>query len=75
MNEQEVRERAFAKPIMNPTYPRPPIRFVDRELVLIHYRTDPKALACVGEFLSADVGRYYDFRPSRRDSRHARLRP
>ncbi len=44
MNEQEVRERAFAKPIMNPAYPRPPIRFVDRELVLIRYRTDPKAL-------------------------------
>ncbi len=44
MNEQEVRERAFANPIMNPAYPRPPIRFVDRELVLIRYRTDPKAL-------------------------------
>ena len=44
MNEQEVRERAYAMPIMNPAYPRPPFRFVDRELVLIHYRTDPKAL-------------------------------
>lgn len=43
-SEQAVRDRAFAMPITNPAYPRPPIRFVDRELVLINYRTNPEAL-------------------------------
>ena len=44
MNEQEVLDRAFAMPITNPAYARPPVRFVDRELVLITYRTDEQAL-------------------------------
>lgn len=43
-SEQAVRDRAYAMPITNPAYPRPPIRFLDRELVLIEYRTDPDAL-------------------------------
>jgi acetoacetate decarboxylase len=47
MTEQEVRDRAFAMPITNPAYPRPPIRFANRELVLITYRTDPDALAAI----------------------------
>jgi len=37
-NKQEVRDRAFAMPITNPAYPRPPVRFVDREIILITYR-------------------------------------
>jgi len=44
MNEQEVKDRAYAMPITNPAYPRPPIRFVNRELILITYRTDVQAL-------------------------------
>ena len=44
MNEQEVLERAWAMPITNPAYPRPPIRFVNRQLLIITYRTDVEAL-------------------------------
>lgn len=44
MNEKEVLERAWAMPITNPTYPRPPIRFVNRQLLIITYRTDIEAL-------------------------------
>lgn len=44
MNEQEVKDRAYAMPITNPAYPRPPIRFVNQELILITYRTDVQAL-------------------------------
>ena len=44
MTEQEVLDRAFAMPITNPAYPPAPIRFVNRELILITYRTDPQAL-------------------------------
>ena len=47
MTEDEVRERAFAMPIQNPAYPPGPYRFVDREYLIISYRTDPKALAKV----------------------------
>lgn len=43
-SDQDVRDLAFAMPITNPAYPRPPIRFVDREIILITYRTDPQAL-------------------------------
>lgn len=43
MTEQEVLDRAFAMPITNPAYPPAPIRFVNRELILITYRTDPQA--------------------------------
>jgi acetoacetate decarboxylase len=45
MSEDEVRERAFAMPIQNPAYPPGPYRFVDREYLIITYRTDPEALA------------------------------
>ena len=45
MTEDEVRERAFAMPIHNPAYPPGPYRFVDREYLIITYRTDPEALA------------------------------
>ena len=46
MTEEEVRS-AYAMPISNPAYPRPPVRFVDREFIIISYRTDPEALAKV----------------------------
>jgi acetoacetate decarboxylase len=45
MTESEVRQRAFAMPIDNPAYPLGPYRFVDREYLIITYRTDPALLA------------------------------
>lgn len=44
MNIDEVKERAFAMPVCNPAYPRPPYRFYDREYIVIKYRTDLDAL-------------------------------
>ena len=44
MNEQEVRERAFAMPLTSPAYPPGPYRFVNREFFIIAYRTDPERL-------------------------------
>jgi acetoacetate decarboxylase len=44
MTEDEVRRNAFAMPITNPAYPPGPYRFVDREYLIITYRTDPAAL-------------------------------
>ena len=45
MTEEEIRKRAFAMPIDNPAYPPGPYLFVDREYLIITYRTDPDALA------------------------------
>jgi acetoacetate decarboxylase len=47
MKVSEVRERAFAMPLTNPSYPPAPYRFIDREYLIISYRTDPEALAAV----------------------------
>jgi len=47
MTESEVRSHAFAMPLSNPAYPIGPYRFVDREYLIITYRTDPAALAKV----------------------------
>jgi acetoacetate decarboxylase len=44
MTEDEVRERAFAMPLHNPAFPPGPYRFVDREYLIISYRTDPGLL-------------------------------
>jgi acetoacetate decarboxylase len=44
MTRDEVRRRAFAMPLANPSYPIGPYRFVDREYLIITYRTDPAAL-------------------------------
>jgi acetoacetate decarboxylase len=44
MKEHEVRERAFAMPLTSPAYPPGPYRFVDREFLVITYRTDPEKL-------------------------------
>ena len=44
MTEDDVRKNAFAMPIHNPAYPPGPYRFVDREYLIITYRTDPKLL-------------------------------
>lgn len=47
MKESEIRERAFAMPLTSPAYPRGPYRFVDREYMIITYRTDPDRLRAV----------------------------
>jgi acetoacetate decarboxylase len=44
MNEDEVRAKAFAMPLTSPAYPPGPYRFVDREYLIITYRTDPEKL-------------------------------
>lgn len=44
MTADEVRRNAFAMPIHNPAFPPGPYRFVDREFLIITYRTDPEAL-------------------------------
>ncbi|WP_028206168.1 acetoacetate decarboxylase [Paraburkholderia nodosa] len=44
MTESDVKERAFAMPLTSPAFPRGPYRFVDREFLVITYRTDPEML-------------------------------
>jgi len=47
MHEKEVLERAFAMPLTNPSYPPGPYRFVNREYLIITYRTDPQKLRAI----------------------------
>jgi len=44
MKAEDVRANAFAMPLTSPAYPRGPYRFVDREYLIITYRTDPETL-------------------------------
>lgn len=44
MTEEEVRQKGFAMPMHNPAFPPGPYRFVDREFLIITYRTDPVML-------------------------------
>jgi acetoacetate decarboxylase len=44
MKEHEVRDKAFAMPLTSPAYPPGPYRFIDREYMIITYRTDPEKL-------------------------------
>lgn len=44
MNKTDIRKQAFAMPLTNPSYPRGPYRFIDREFLTITYRTDMEAL-------------------------------
>jgi acetoacetate decarboxylase len=56
MNEDEVRAKAFAMPLTSPAYPPGPYRFIDREYLIITYRTDPEKLrALVPEPLVIDA--------------------
>ena len=48
MRENELLQRAFAMPLTNPAYPPGPYRFVDREYLIITYRTDPAKLRELG---------------------------
>jgi acetoacetate decarboxylase len=47
MNEQQVRETAFAMPLTSPAFPLGPYRFSNREYLIITYRTDPERLRAV----------------------------
>jgi acetoacetate decarboxylase len=47
MNADDVRRQAWAMPLTSPSYPRGPYHFVDREFLVISYRTDPQALAAL----------------------------
>jgi acetoacetate decarboxylase len=56
MTEEEIRQRAFAMPFTNAAYPPGPYRFVNREYLIITYRTDPQRLrAIVPEPLSVEA--------------------
>lgn len=44
MDIKTIREQAFAMPFTNPSFPRGPYRFVNREFFIITYRTDPEYL-------------------------------
>ena len=44
MKTEDVRKKAFSMPLLSPTYPPGPYRFIDREYLIITYRTDRAAL-------------------------------
>src|SRR5689334_17502258 len=44
MKSDDVVRRAFAMPLTSPAYPVGPYRFVNREYMIITYRTDPEKL-------------------------------
>jgi acetoacetate decarboxylase len=47
MKESDVRAKAFAMPLTSPAYPPGPYRFVNREFLIITYRTDPERLRAI----------------------------
>ena len=47
MKVEDVPRNAFAMPLTSPSFPRGPYRFIDREYLVITYRTDPQALEAV----------------------------
>ena len=47
MNLASIRKDAFAMPVHNPAYPRPPYRFINREYFVISYETDFDALRAI----------------------------
>lgn len=56
MTEEEIRKGVFAMPITSPAYPPGPYRFVNREYLVVTYRTDPGRLrAIVPEPLTLDA--------------------
>ncbi len=55
MKIADVRKRAFAMPLTSPAFPPGPYRFINREYLIIAYRTDKEALeAIVPEPLTVD---------------------
>ena len=47
MNIADVKRNAFAMPLTNPAFPPGPYRFVNREFLIVTYRTDSQALRAV----------------------------
>lgn len=47
MNIASIKKTAYAMPLTNPAYTPGPYRFMDREYMIVTYRTDPAALAAV----------------------------
>ncbi|OWF66488.1 acetoacetate decarboxylase [Polynucleobacter hirudinilacicola] len=47
MDIASIKKNAYAMPLTNPAYPPGPYRFMDREYLIVSYRTDPAALAAV----------------------------
>ena len=47
MKLADVRAQAFAMPLTNPSFPRGPYRFLNREYLIITYKTDADALRAV----------------------------
>lgn len=47
MNIDDVRRTAYAMPLTSPAFPPGPYRFVDREFLVVTYRTDVEALRAV----------------------------
>ncbi|NWG22801.1 MAG: acetoacetate decarboxylase [Pseudorhodoplanes sp.] len=47
MKEADVKRRAFAMPLTSPAYPPGPYRFINREFLIITYRTDIEKLRAV----------------------------
>jgi acetoacetate decarboxylase len=63
MKIDDIRNSAFAMPVHNPAYPRPPFRFFRREYFIVSYETDRDALeAAVPEPLTIGSGLvHYEF--------------
>ncbi len=47
MQSNDVRDSAYSMPLTSPAYPRGPYRYVNREFLIITYRTDPDRLRAV----------------------------
>jgi acetoacetate decarboxylase len=47
MKASDVRKNAYSMPLTSPAYPKGPYRFVNREFLIITYRTDPQKLRVV----------------------------
>ena len=47
MKIEEMREKAFAMPFSQPSYPKGPYRFINREFFVITYETDIEALKAI----------------------------
>ena len=47
MDIASIKKTAYAMPLTNPAYPPGPYKFMDREYMIVSYRTDPAALAAV----------------------------
>jgi acetoacetate decarboxylase len=68
MKQEDVRKNAFCMPIANPAYPPGPYRFIDREFMIITYRTDmdklraavPEPLEVTGPFVKYEFIRMPD---------------